>query len=138
MDDLSGSAIATIERESESLERQNHPAVISPFSELSRQTRRALVGGWLLFLAVLLLIFGGSAAMALTMGVVAAFVAVFLITPIILLRVSRRATAAKPSETVDTYSGPLTQHQALVQIALLPILLAVGMAFIGYLATHQG
>lgn len=113
--------------------------VVRPFTEISRYVWRIFIAAWLLFVAIVIFLFGARSELVVTLGVVVMFVAMFLGAPIVLFRISRRRLPqAKSDEHVETYTGRLSQHEALLQIALLPFLLALAMAVIGYLAMHAG
>lgn len=111
------------------------PPVVRPFSELGGGVARALLISWGVFALVVLAAFGGKLDVLFNLGVVFAFGAVFFGVPLVLLRIKRKAH--KPKAYVDTPNGRMSQTEALLQIVMVPVILSLGMAVIGYMATHQ-
>lgn len=111
------------------------PPVVQPFSELGGGVARVFLISWAIFALIVLVAFGGKMDVLFNLGVVAAFGAMFFGVPLVLLRIKRKAH--KPKVYVDTPNGRMSQTEAMAQIVMVPVILSVGMAVIGYLATHQ-
>lgn len=112
------------------------PESIHPFSELSGGVARAFLISWGIFTLVVVLAFSGHLDVVFNLGVVLAFGAMFFAVPFILLRIKRKPAAA-PKRFIDTPNGRMSQTEVMAQMVMVPLILSVGMAIIGYLATHQ-
>ncbi len=112
------------------------PEASRPFSEFSGGVRRALLISWGLFALVVVVAFSGKLEVMFNLGVVVTFGAVFFGVPLVLLRIKRGA-ARKAESYVDTLNGRMSQGEAMLQVIMVPLILSVGMAVIGYFATHQ-
>lgn len=112
------------------------PEASRPFSEFSGGVSRALLISWGLFALVVIVAFAGKLDVLFNLGIVMTFGAVFFGVPLVLLRI-KRAGVPPPKTYVDTPNGRMSQSHVMIQIVMVPLILSVGMALIGYFATHQ-
>jgi ABC-type protease/lipase transport system fused ATPase/permease subunit len=111
------------------------PATVRPFNELSGLALKAFFASWAAFTLVVVFAFSGKLDVLFNLGVVIVFGAMFFGAPVALLRIHRKDWK-RAADHVDTLNGRMPQAEALVQIVMVPIILSVGMAAIGYFATH--
>jgi len=128
--DLEVEAAPRIDRAAE------QPETIRPFSEISQWVRNWTLASWGVFTVVVLAAFGGKLDVLFILGVVLAFGGMFFGTPIVLARIKSAERPVKPKIYVDTPNGRMTQTEVMLQIVMVPLILSVGMAVIGYFATH--
>lgn len=112
------------------------PKTVRPFSEFSHAVSRALLISWGLFALVVVAAFAGKLDVLFNLGVVLTFGAVFFGVPLVLLRIKRQPPEPV-KDYIDTPNGRMPQSHALLQVVMVPVILSVGMAVIGYIATHQ-
>lgn len=117
-------------------EAPEKPPVVRPFTELRGSVARALLISWAIFAVVVLAAFGGKLDVLFNLGVVFAFGGVFFGVPLVLLRIKRKKEVTA-KVYVDTPNGRMPQNEVMAQIIMVPLILSVGMAVIGYMATHQ-
>jgi hypothetical protein len=121
------------EDEPETIER------VRPFSEIRPRVWKAFFGAWLTFiLAALFFLLGGTQGGRFQFGVVLAFAIMFFGAPLALMRIARRVKPMDANREVDASTGRFSQTEVLVQIVLLPAILAGGLVVIGLIASHQG
>lgn len=111
------------------------PATVRPFNELSSLALKAFFASWAGFALVIVLAFSGNLDVLFNLGIVLVFGAMFFGAPIALLRIHRKDWK-RAADYVDTPNGRMPQAEALLQIVMVPIILSLGMAAIGYFATH--
>jgi hypothetical protein len=107
-----------------------------PFQDMPQWIWKLFFASWLALFAAFVIIFGVSGNVRFVLGVVAAFATVFFVTPLVLLRLTRRGSRTQlrtPGRHVDLLYGRCSQTEAAVQIVLLPIALAVGLIVISML-----
>lgn len=97
---------------------------------------RAFLISWALFTLVIVAAFSGHLEVVFVLGVVLTFGAVFFVVPTLLVRIKAKRAAAV-SNYIDTPNGRMSQTAVMIQVVMVPLILAVGMAIIGYMATHQ-
>jgi hypothetical protein len=112
---------------------------VRPFSEIRPRVWKAFLGAWLAFiLAALFFLLGGTQGGRFQFGVVLAFAIMFFGAPLALMRIARRIKPMDAGRDVDAATGRFSQAEVLVQIVLLPAILAGGLVIIGLIASHQG
>lgn len=95
--------------------------------------------GWFGFMIAYWLTFGAELESALVLAVDSVFFAVFFSIPLVLIRLrrapSRNANTPSFSEflrgEIDTYTGRMSGTSALAQVAVLPVVIALGTMAIG-------
>ncbi len=105
-----------------------------PFQDMPQWIWKLFFASWLALFAAFVITFGVSGNVRFVLGVIAAFATVFFVTPLVLLRLTRRGSRTQfraPGRHVDLLDGRCSQTEAAVQIVLLPIALAVGLIVIG-------
>ncbi len=104
-----------------------------PFQDMPPWIWRLFFAAWAALFGTFVVTFGVSGEVRFVLGVVAAFAAVFFVTPLVLLRMTRRAKPTKVRSylgQIHTLNGPCSELEAAVQIALLPITLTLGLIVI--------
>lgn len=114
------------------------PLPYRPFSEISGTTWKVVVASWAAFFAVLALTFIGKTDMGLVLLVIAFFGAMFFAVPMVLLRINKKTDPSQDKPYLETLDGRLSRSEALAQIIVVPVILTIGLIFIGYFATHSG
>lgn len=102
-----------------------------PFQDAPTWIWRLFFASWLGFFATLVMIFAVSSEVRFTLGVVAAFAAMFFLTPLVLLLMTRRAKVTNLRRHVDTVGGRCSDVEGATQIVLMPIALTIGLIVIG-------
>lgn len=102
-----------------------------PFSEIPKVIWRLFGVAWALFFASLWIAFGGRMESAFMVAVATGFAIIYFLMPYLLVGQARRGVQppARP-RFVETSTGRISVAEAAVQILMLPIALAVGMAVI--------
>jgi hypothetical protein len=112
---------------------------VRPFSEISPRVWKVFLGAWLAFiLAALFFLLGGTLDGRFVFGFVLVLAIMFFGAPLALMRIARRIKPMHAGRDVDAATGRFSQTEVLVQIVLLPAILAGGLAIIGLIASHQG
>ncbi len=104
-----------------------------PFQDMPPWIWRVFFAAWAALFGTFVVTFGVSNEVRFVLGVVAAFAAVFFVTPLVLLRMTRRTKSVtlKPHRRqIDILNGRCSDVEAAVQIALLPVALMLGLIVI--------
>ncbi len=104
-----------------------------PFQDMPPWIWRLFFVSWAALFATFVVTFGVSSEVRFVLGVVAAFAAVFFVTPLVLLRMTRRTKSTKAKShrrQIDILNGSCSDAEAAVQIVLLPIALMLGLIVI--------
>ena len=102
-----------------------------PFQDAPTWIWKLFFASWAGFFATLVMIFAVSSEVRFTLGVVAAFAAMFFLTPLVLLRMTRRTKVTNLRRYVDTVGGRCSDVEGAAQIVLMPIALTIGLIVIG-------
>jgi len=95
--------------------------------------------GWFGFMIAYWLTFGAEMEGALILAVDTVFFAVFFSLPLVLMRLRRTATSDGEKSSfaeflrgeIDTHTGRMSGMSALAQVAILPVVIALGTMAIG-------
>lgn len=94
--------------------------------------------GWLSYLLVYWLVFGLHLEGTLVLAVATVFFAVYFALPLVLMRLRRQPSWVEKSSftaflrgEIDTLTGRMSGVDALAQVAVLPIAIALGTMVIG-------
>lgn len=102
-----------------------------PFQDAPTWIWKLFFASWIGFFATLVMIFAVSSNVAFILGVVATFAAVFFLTPLVLLRMTRRTKSRNLRLHIGVGGGQCSDVEAATQIVLLPIVLTIGLIVIG-------
>lgn len=96
------------------------------------------MSGWFVFMLTYWLVFGLHLEGALVLAVATVFFAVYFALPLVLMRLRRMPSWVEKSTfteflrgEIDTYTGHMGGKDALAQVAVLPIAIALGTMAIG-------
>lgn len=100
------------------------------------------MAGWFGYLLAYWLVFGLHLEGALVLAVATVFFAVYFAMPLVLMRLRRAPSWVEKSSfaeflrgEIDTYTGRMGGKDALAQVAVLPIAIALGTMAIGIIVT---
>jgi len=113
--------------------------------ELPAAVYQSILLGFACMLAVAWLAFGGATSTDLDLGVVTVLCLIFLMLPVLMHRLAAaRAETRQPdlkgflSAGFETATGRLPAREAWLQVALIPVALAIAAALIGGVYTWLG
>ncbi len=102
-----------------------------PFAEIPKGIWQLFAAAWALFFGSLWIAFGGQAGSAFMVAVATGFALIYFLMPNVLVRQARRGVPSPAKiRVVETSTGRISVVEAAVQILMLPVALAVGMAVI--------
>lgn len=94
--------------------------------------------GWFGYMLAYWVTFGAELEAALALGVATVFFAVYFSMPLVLMRIRRARPYVDSSSfseflrgEIDTYTGRMSGTSALAQVAVLPVVIALGTMAIG-------
>jgi hypothetical protein len=133
-----GASSAQEETEKPPVEAKRMALPLRPFSELPGAAWKTVVASWAAFFAVIVIAFGGWSDLLLVFLVIGFFGAMFFGVPMVLLRINKKTDPVQYKPYIETLNSRLPQSEALAQIVMVPVILTIGLIFIGYIATHSG